>query len=428
MTSNKATAITRTELHALVWREPRSKLAGLWGISDVAIGKLCVKECLPAPPPGYWAKKAAGGKVSIEPLPMRLPGQREMVHLRAVTQYELWNAPVDLDAEILPQTYEQTVEEIVHSAFARLGPFQAKKGLPDPHRGLRRVLGSEANRAEKFKERDWSFYKPHFSGPRCQRQLRIFSSIFFILDSIQAVCIVVGRETWLQGVGHVHHLVATISIGASSVQLQFLEPENPKGNGDIPRASATTIRVGSNNNGEDFVDEPHAKIERRLDDIVRTILATAETQMRSADFSIYERRLQRRNQLVAEIAESKRKEEEQRLATIKARREAVKKEISDAATNLRLAQDIRNLVEAMAGHPDWAGGQQDYLKWSETALAEADEIDPMLQPIETFFSAWKTSAMGKCTHSSKPVFQVDGTALNGVSLAQSRSRMTKPTS
>lgn len=53
MTTTKQKFITRAELHALVWREPRSKLAGVWGISDVAIGKLCVRENIPAPPMGY---------------------------------------------------------------------------------------------------------------------------------------------------------------------------------------------------------------------------------------------------------------------------------------------------------------------------------------------------------------------------------------
>ncbi len=394
MTDQKPTSIARTNLHALVWREPRSKLAGIWGISDVAIGKLCTREFIPAPPPGYWARKAAGGKVSIVPLPLRLPGQRESVQLRAMNHYELWNAPVDLDVEISPPTYEQTVDGIVQTAFARLGPFRAKRDLSEPHHGLRRVLRSEANRVEKFKERDWAFYKPHFSEPRFQRQLRIFSSIFFILDSIQAVCDVVERETWIQGMGHIHHLIARISIGASSVQLQILEPENPKGNSDLPRGSVTTLRVGSNDKSGDFLDEPDAKIERCLDDVIRTILTVAETQMRSADFSIYERRLERKNQLLAHIAESKRKEEDRRLAAIKARKEAIKKEIVDAATNLRHAQDIRKLVEAMAVHPDWVGdGRQDYLNWSEAALAEANGIDPMHQPIHRCFNAWKASAL-----------------------------------
>lgn len=391
MTDQKPTSITRTELHALVWREPRSKLAGIWGISDVAIGKLCVKECIPAPPPGYWAKRAAAGRVSTTTLPMRLPGQRELVELRSVNHYERWNAPVDLDAEISPPSYLETVEEVVQAAVSRLGPFRSKRDLSDPHHGLSRVLRSEVKRADKFKERNWTYDKPHFIEPRFQRQLRLFNSIFFILDAIHAGCEVVGQETWVQGLGHIHHLTARISVGASSVQLLFLEPENPKGNRDLPRSSVTTLRVGYSGDGGDFADEPDSKIEKRLEDIVKVILTLAETKMRSSDLSIYERKVERKNQLLKDIAERKRKEEEMRQAAIQANKEAIRKEIADAAANLRRAQDIRSLVETMAKHPDWIGeGRANYLSWSEVALAEADGLDPMLQPINRCFQAWNT--------------------------------------
>lgn len=391
MTTNKPTSITRTELHDLVWQNPRTKLAKIWGISDVAIGKLCVKASVPAPSLGYWAKRAAGGRTSISPLPMRLPGQREAIELRALTYYERWTAPVDLDSEITPPTYKETVEEVVQAAVARLGPFRVKRDLSEPHPGLRRVLLSEANRAEKSKDQIWSFDKPRYLEPRFQRQLRVFSSIFYILEPLNASCGVHENETWIQGIGHIHHLTASVVIGDSSVRLQFLEPENPKGNRDIPRGSVTTLRIGCSDKGGDFADEPSAKIEKRLENIVKAILVRAETEMRSFDFSCHERKLERKSQMLHEIAEQKRKEEEMRLAATKARKEAIRKEIADAAANLRHAQDIRSLVEAMAGHPDWVGdGRSNYQSWSEVALAEADAIDPMLQPITKCFTAWNS--------------------------------------
>lgn len=391
MENTKPAPITRKELHDFVWREPRTKLAKIWGISDVAIGKLCVKASVPAPPLGYWAKKAAGGRTSIAPLPMRLPGQRETVNIRALSDYERWNAPVDLDSEITPPTYSETVEEVVEAALARLGPYRAKRDLSEPHRGLRRVLLSETSRAEKLKDRDWSFDKPRYLEPRFQRQLRLFNSIFYIIDPLGASCVVNETVTWVQGIGHFHHLTASVGMGDSGVQLQFSEPENPKGHRDIPRSSVTTLHVETHDKACDFTDEPNAKIERRLEEIVKTILVQVETRMRSADFSYYERRLERKRQMLHEIAERKRKEEEMRLAVIKARKEAIRKEIASAAANLRQAQDIRRLVEEMAVHPDWVGdGRQNYLSWSEVALAEADAIDPMLHPIDKCFRAWKS--------------------------------------
>jgi hypothetical protein len=310
-----------------------------------------------------------------------------------VNHYERWNAPIDLDSEIAPPTHIETVEEVVQSAFVRLGPFRAKRDLTDPHNGLRRVLQSEANRVESFTENKWAFQKPHFLEPRFQRQLNIFNSIFSILDDIPARCEVSESDTWIQGLGQIHHLVAYVFIGASCIQLQFMEPENPKGNSDIPRSSVTTLRVGMSSEGYEFVDVPGAKIERRLEEVAKTILTLAETRMRRADFSDYERKLERGEAMLAEIAEQKRKVEAMRLAAIKARKEAIRKEIADTASNLRRAQEIRNLVEAMASHPDCVGeGRAYYLGWSEAAIAEANAIDPMLQPIDKILCAWKAAA------------------------------------
>ena len=92
-----------------------------------------------------------------------------------------------------------------------------------------------------------------------------------------------------------------------------------------------------------------------------------------------------------EIAERKRKDEAMRLAAINSRKAAIRKEIADAASNMRRAHDIRSLVEAMREHPDCVGEQSaDYLIWSEAALAEADAIDPMLQPFSKCFGAWNS--------------------------------------
>ena len=51
---------TRRELYDLVWSKPISKIAPEFGISDVALHKVCEKHRVPRPPRGYWAKVAAG--------------------------------------------------------------------------------------------------------------------------------------------------------------------------------------------------------------------------------------------------------------------------------------------------------------------------------------------------------------------------------
>jgi hypothetical protein len=62
MNSNGARKIllTREELYARVWSVPMLQLAREFGISDVALGRMCRRRNIPCPPPGYWAKRRAG--------------------------------------------------------------------------------------------------------------------------------------------------------------------------------------------------------------------------------------------------------------------------------------------------------------------------------------------------------------------------------
>lgn len=60
---------TRREFYDLVWSKPMIHLAEEFGISDVALHKICRKHNIPNPPLGWWAKKAAGKDVEQIPLP-----------------------------------------------------------------------------------------------------------------------------------------------------------------------------------------------------------------------------------------------------------------------------------------------------------------------------------------------------------------------
>ncbi|MGE0667845.1 MAG: hypothetical protein AB7O49_14920 [Sphingomonadales bacterium] len=57
------TQFTRRELYDLVWARPMTKVAADLGISDVALGKICIRHRIPVPGRGYWAKVAVGKSV-----------------------------------------------------------------------------------------------------------------------------------------------------------------------------------------------------------------------------------------------------------------------------------------------------------------------------------------------------------------------------
>jgi hypothetical protein len=65
----------RDKLYEQVWLEPARSVARHYGISDVALGKICRKLEVPLPGRGHWARKAAGQEIPRALLPELKKGQ-----------------------------------------------------------------------------------------------------------------------------------------------------------------------------------------------------------------------------------------------------------------------------------------------------------------------------------------------------------------
>ena len=74
-----ARVFTREQFYELVWSRPMTHLAKEFAISDVALHKICKKHGIPNPPLGWWAKKAAGKKVTQIRLPDAKPGASDRI-------------------------------------------------------------------------------------------------------------------------------------------------------------------------------------------------------------------------------------------------------------------------------------------------------------------------------------------------------------
>ena len=85
----------RAKLYEEVWVEAVTTVAKRYGISDVALRKICKKLAVPLPPLGYWAKIAAGKKLPTPSLP-KYSGPAEIVRQRYVS-----DEPVEPDPEHL---------------------------------------------------------------------------------------------------------------------------------------------------------------------------------------------------------------------------------------------------------------------------------------------------------------------------------------
>lgn len=113
-------AITRESLYEEVWTEPVSRVAPRYGISDVALGKVCRKYRIPLPPRGYWAKINAGKS------PRKLP-------LPTAREFENHSLPLSRSPTYDPNNPDTSRKKAI-TAQERIGLIAVPEELESPHR------------------------------------------------------------------------------------------------------------------------------------------------------------------------------------------------------------------------------------------------------------------------------------------------------
>lgn len=374
-------SFTRSELYDLVWARPRTALAKEFGISDVAIGKYCVAARIPTPALGYWAKLQAGGKPLRPPLPIRLPGQSDIIELGKGSN-GFWPNAENLMVAPIPPSFAEGLDDQVGSAVKQIGRVAATRDLTTTERSLARILQKEAQRREKYSKDDWRWNKPHFDEPVFQRQLRLFNSLTRALSPLYGPQVVREEDEWIQGRGSLHHLSLHLEFGGVSMRLRVHEPGEPRRDRGPKPVAATTLRVESVHSDVpllEWSDSVDQKLEAQLATIVKAILTRAEQQLRAHAQWVYEERCKRREAELAAIERRTVEAEQRRLEAVKARKARVRDEVIDLAQRYRTAQDIRAAVALLREHPELASseGRTKFESWAANALAVADGMDPM---------------------------------------------------
>lgn len=126
-----------------MWSIPATKLSKEFGISDVALGKICKKLNIPKPYPGYWQQLAAGQHIQKEKLPPIKNGIPAMISIsphKSVAPFKP-KSPKIL-AQLKRENQEAnkiTVEEILRNShpLIRYTRQILEKSKPDDYGRLR---------------------------------------------------------------------------------------------------------------------------------------------------------------------------------------------------------------------------------------------------------------------------------------------------
>ena len=351
--------LTRESLYERVWAEPAAKISGEFGISDVAVGKLCKKMNVPKPPRGHWARVQAGQKITRPPLPPPRPETVLRVVIHPPTKVELPESAEGIKAERLQVS--------VPDDLADAPPFLLK--------AVKYVSALEFVGEERID-------LPAEEGlPALSVSPAQFDRAILLLNGLILALRRDGYDTAVSNASSGESTRATKGGAGVTISLaermRIQERELTKEERKKPpylldnlrthRPDGTLILTVKADDGRSQVwrDRKHEPLEDRLGEVVTAI-------MKSIEFKLDRMRKQEAERLAREEAARKREEEQRRRGQLE----------RDAA-EWRKCEDIRAYLRAfeariieVEGRIDPTGQDADWLRW---AHRYADSMDPLLK-------------------------------------------------
>lgn len=170
-----AIKISRQTLYGQVWSTPMIKLAKEYGISDVALAKICKKLNVPYPGRGYWRRKETGKAVKQLPLPPNSDPTEQSVTIHPT---------------IRPDSLEPVSEETTQRITAEQDPEQ-KIDVPDRLGKTHRLLSGQLSEWRSASVDEYGAIRSgslrqlnmRVSPQHLSRAVRIMNALFLALEA-----------------------------------------------------------------------------------------------------------------------------------------------------------------------------------------------------------------------------------------------------
>jgi len=357
--------LTREQLYQAVWETPARKLARSYGISDVALAKICRKHNIPKPGLGHWRLVELGRRSSKTPLPPNGCDVPQVISIYPRPQP---------DTKLLTPEITQAVNEVCGSERA----IQVRVDFRGAHQLVReardKLKRSGADSDNRLRPR-WneSCLRVLVTKENLDRALLIMDALIAKFESMGHRVDAEKRDTRILISGSRVSVILMERVRRSERELT---PEERKG-GYAPNRWVFTptgelifrIEYGPDGIRKNWQDGKSGRLESFLPDIIQSILVTAE-YYRRCEIERQERERQ------WEI-ERKRREELDRLEQQEVAR---RKHLEQQAELWDRCQRIRAFVEAATPHVrdiDSAQKPLQGLRWMKWALDHSARLDPL---------------------------------------------------
>jgi hypothetical protein len=170
--------LTREELYERVWKEPMTKLAKEFGLSDRGLAKICERNGIPVPPRGSWARKTASQQVKRPPL-LAIKGSGD----QTIVISAHWPPRGGPDATSATEETADPFQTLMEQELQDAKPLPVSETLRSPHRIVERWLKDAEDDAKRWRASGINLGGgTRYGSPLEKRRLRILSALFRALE------------------------------------------------------------------------------------------------------------------------------------------------------------------------------------------------------------------------------------------------------
>ena len=374
--------VSREKLYQKVWETPISQLAPEeYGVSDVALQKVCKKLHVPTPPRGYWAKRQHGQDPPKEPLP-DLPADAPSTHV-------FHSRGTRKSNDRRQEKASGTEEEGLSIPPIDIPDVEVPTELSDPHPLVKETRDTlEDARVDNYSRvglnsRGSPGVSVNVSPDALPRVLRILDSLVKAAESI-------GWEACASNEGN---NASCLKVEGEEISFRITEKTNWEETG-IPESERTfrDRKYTYTPTGRLYLTFPFVhptpegrkkwkeSEERSLEEMIPSVLERAH----EAAYQLKRKRKERRReQQIRKEKRRKREAKKERQEKEKRRR----KELEAEASQWQKSQKLRHYIQAVKRKVEarsLAGEEREEIEdWLDWARAHAVRLDPISDELPT---------------------------------------------
>lgn len=370
----------RETLYKEIWSEPIIKVAQRYGVSDVAIHKICKAMDIPKPPAGYWRQLETGKQVDRIPLPPTTkPTQKTGFRTHGCVYEEITEKPI---LDFLPVEEQNRIIETAQNMLREYSGKKLHTVLKQNKISIAHWAATHPRDISASRKRD-SYYSPpegepplyydisNESLPRVHSFLSVlFYAVEYLGGSVNMdLTLQIRGETVSYFVYESETQVAHVYTKEELRQLEKYEKEKSHSWAYKPRIRKYDYVFNGKLRFSVFKDNCYNDSGNVL----------IENQLGNILIDLYEKSEVVRIDREAKEAAQRKAEEEKRKREELARRK--NKEIGktlalcNEAEDFIIACNIRAYANAMASKPNLTNDEQEWIEW---ALKKADWFDPII--------------------------------------------------